>query len=31
METRRGKIKNWREYQWVGDLDFDSFIGENKF
>lgn len=31
VKVENGKIKNWREYQWTGNMDFDSFVGGNRF
>lgn len=31
VKIENDKISNWREYQWAGNLDFDSFLGKNKF
>jgi hypothetical protein len=31
VKLKGGKISNWREYQYKSDLDWDDFIGKNKF
>lgn len=31
VKITNGKISNWREYWYESNLDWESFIGENKF
>lgn len=31
IKIENGKIKNWREYQEISNLDFNFFVGDNKF
>jgi ketosteroid isomerase-like protein len=31
IKVTEGKISNWREYWYESDLDWEKFIGENKF
>ena len=26
-----GRIRNWREYWYESDLDWERFVGENRF
>jgi ketosteroid isomerase-like protein len=31
VRVRDGLIRNWREYQYRSDLDWEAFVGENTF
>jgi hypothetical protein len=31
IKITNGKISNWREYWYESNLDWEKFIGENKF
>jgi hypothetical protein len=31
IKVAEGKISRWREYWYESDLDWEKFIGENKF
>jgi hypothetical protein len=31
VKVAEGKISHWREYWYESDLDWEEFIGENKF
>ena len=31
IKVTKGKISHWREYWYESDLDWETFMGENKF